>query len=456
MWNIHDGYPDWYLKGGNSMAHEMAHNEGRIHVDCSGGEADPDPNYPWPRPNCNIGDTDDAGWFGLEVYYTKWGFSEPAVIDNTIDGDTDLDAYPLLGYTRPRWVDPYTYCALLNRYGVTCSLSFGGSAPEVQRADTDAALPAYAQSIVGAPQVVAVVGNVNGTGDGGRLANVDMQNSFDVFQDTIDKWLKHQEGQPATGTFKLDVLSATNQLLHSQPVTLLGQSEEDGPSAFFELVPWSGDALSLVLLSNGVELDRRIISPNPPTVQVLEPGPGPVPLGPQTIRIRWQASDLDNDKLTFNVLYSPDNGQTWRALALGVEGHEYIISLEITPLPGSTAGLFRVEANDGFRTTFDVADVAVEVPGNALVVTIHNPITRPVLARDDVLLLDGSGEDMEDGRLRGAALQWDSSLDGILGTGEQLIVASQTLSPGRHTVTLKATDSDGATAAETVEVEVLP
>ena len=323
MWNIHDGYPDWYLKGGNSMAHEQAHNEGRIHVNCSGSEKNPDPGYPYPNPNCNIAAEDDQGWFGLDVYYTKWGFSEPAVIDNTIDGSTDLDAYPLWGYKRPRWIDPYTYCALLNRYGVTCSLtSFGPVSQEPQPGP----VPAHAQSVLGADRLVTVLGYVSETGDQGRLAIIDLQNKVDVFQDTIDKWVKRQQID-SKFPYRLDVVSASQQVIHSQPISRLDSSEEEGPFAFAELVPWTADAATLVLRANTTELDRRTASPNPPTIQVLEPGPGILPPGPQTIRVRWQASDPDNDKLTYNVMYSPDNGLRWEPVALGVAGTEYVISL---------------------------------------------------------------------------------------------------------------------------------
>jgi hypothetical protein len=51
--------------------------------------------------------------------------------------------------------------------------------------------------------------------------------------------------------------------------------------------------------------------------------------------------------------------------------------------------------------------------------------------------------DQEDGVLAGEALVWTDSVDGLLGTGEERWAP---LSPGRHTVTLTATDSEGKTA----------
>ena len=453
MWNIHDGYPDWYLKGGNSMAHEMAHNEARSHVNCSGGEGDPDASYPWPNPNCNIADEDDTGWFGLDVYYSKWGMTEPTIIDNTIDGDTDLDAYPLMGYERPRWIDPWTYCALLNRYGVTCNLSIGGSSASVEETVT----PPHVQPVLDADRVATVAGSLSEEGitPFGSLANIDMQNMVNVFQDTVNKWVKRQEALDLDNSpFSLEVRDAAGDLLSTQPLAAFHASEEDGPRSFFELVPWPTNARDLILRDGTLELDRRQASPNPPTVQVLEPAAGPPPNDPLRIRVRWTASDADNDPLTFNLLYSPDGGDTWRAIELGLAETEHLIDLDQTPLPGSTQGLFRVEANDGFNTSRDDADVTIDVRGSAPLVAVHSPREGAKLVSREPLILDGSAEDVEDGRLVGQALEWSSSVDGALGTGEELLLDEGALSAGRHQITLTATDSNGMKGAATVEVFV--
>jgi hypothetical protein len=50
-------------------------------------------------------------------------------------------------------------------------------------------------------------------------------------------------------------------------------------------------------------------------------------------------------------------------------------------------------------------------------------------------------------------LQWESDINGTLGTGRELVV--DTLSPGRHIITLISTDQMGATAMESAELLVL-
>ena len=64
----------------------------------------------------------------------------------------------------------------------------------------------------------------------------------------------------------------------------------------------------------------------------------------------------------------------------------------------------------------------------------------------------GSSIDPEDGPLAGPALEWSSSIDGPLGTGDSITVPY--LSAGAHDVTLRGTDGGGAKGEVTVLVVV--
>jgi hypothetical protein len=68
------------------------------------------------------------------------------------------------------------------------------------------------------------------------------------------------------------------------------------------------------------------------------------------------------------------------------------------------------------------------------------------------LVFEASAFDPEDRGLRPEALNWTSSLDGDLGTGEE--IRTRSLSAGRHTITVTATDSDGLSASTSFQVEV--
>ncbi|MBW2607233.1 MAG: hypothetical protein JRD05_06300 [Deltaproteobacteria bacterium] len=72
----------------------------------------------------------------------------------------------------------------------------------------------------------------------------------------------------------------------------------------------------------------------------------------------------------------------------------------------------------------------------------------------DTIIFNGTGDDPEDGSLTGGSLVWTSSRDGQIGTGTYF--TRDNLSVGTHTITLTATDSQGATGTESVNITVNP
>ncbi len=87
----------------------------------------------------------------------------------------------------------------------------------------------------------------------------------------------------------------------------------------------------------------------------------------------------------------------------------------------------------------------------APIAVISSPTNGSVHSGSRNILFVGRGVDDEDGALNGASLIWSSQIDGQLGTGTDVF---STLSVGSHTITLKATDSDGATDTDTIAITV--
>lgn len=98
--------------------------------------------------------------------------------------------------------------------------------------------------------------------------------------------------------------------------------------------------------------------------------------------------------------------------------------------------------------------------GSAPEVSISSPTDNQTFSKNDSITFSATATDTEDGQLSGSALQWTSSIDGHIGTGETF--ARDDLTPGTHGITVTATDSDNASAADSVsitissEVQILP
>jgi hypothetical protein len=86
-------------------------------------------------------------------------------------------------------------------------------------------------------------------------------------------------------------------------------------------------------------------------------------------------------------------------------------------------------------------------------VTIVQPVAGSAFLTGQPVTLEADATDQEDGDLR-PRVSWRSSLDGALGSGASLVVTS--LSAGSHTITASATDNDGRTGSDTVDIMVTP
>ena len=84
--------------------------------------------------------------------------------------------------------------------------------------------------------------------------------------------------------------------------------------------------------------------------------------------------------------------------------------------------------------------------------TITSPIDGNTYTEGDTIDFSGTGEDAEDGTLTGTSLVWTSDIDGEIGTGTSFTKSDLLL--GAHTITLTATDSDGATGSDSLSITV--
>jgi ligand-binding sensor domain-containing protein len=261
-----------------------------------------------------------------------------------------------------------------------------------------------------------------------------------------------------TSAYSLRFLSG-NVLLreHRIPIDFtVADPATDGPgtgaAAFHVVQPFPAGTTAIEIRHGSNTLLRREVSSTPPTVRLLTPNGGASYAGDAELFVEWTGSDADGDPLTFAVRYSANGGATWHTLTAAGTGTQLSVSLGV--LPGGNNVLVEVEANDGFHTASDRSDASFSVGQKApLWASIVSPHSGDQLVQSRLADLAGSGYDLEDGMLSGAALAWYSDRMGALGTGEAI---SKTLTVGEHLIALTVHDSQGLTATNTITVAVLP
>lgn len=256
--------------------------------------------------------------------------------------------------------------------------------------------------------------------------------------------------------FVLEALDQKGVVLQSLQFALQpGQEEGEvtNLSADFNVSLTANPAISSLLLSyDGTLLATLTASSTPPSVSLTAPNGGQT-FGPGPVNITWTASDAHGDALTYAIEYSTDNGNTWETLV--VDWPEQSLAVNGAQLPATTQGLIRVIASDGFNTATAQSAAPFTVQPHAPFISLTAPMSNSVVMGDQQLFLDATVEDMQDGVLSSTNVQWFSDHNGALGAGAVVHFDAQTLSEGRHTITVIATDSAGLTNSAVTQILVL-
>ena len=257
--------------------------------------------------------------------------------------------------------------------------------------------------------------------------------------------------EPGQGPYTLELQDASGTPLFTRYFDNVGDSEDpiEGMGYFRQVVPWQAGTARLVIKEDQTVLHVTHVSAHAPEVTLLSPNGGEFwpPYGEHIVS--WTSSDADDDPLRYALLYSPDGGDTWKAVAVNLTGESY--TLEAGRLAGSETALIRVVASDGVNTGQDQSDGTFTVEPKPPEAMIVYPVDGDVFPPGGPVLFEGAGTDLEDGSLTdGALFTWSSSLEGELGVGRELYFDD--LLPGWHTITLEATDSDHFVGQDSVSI----
>ncbi len=292
-------------------------------------------------------------------------------------------------------------------------------------------LPQAAEETFGSAFLVS--GIVNQAGQG-RIDSVDHLHRYEVLPTDQGDWI-------------LEALDATGGTLglirfDTYPTDL----ESEVP--FLATLPVSDpDAVAKIQLRTDTALAASVErSPTAPTVNLLQ-----LPdISQQTATISWTAQDPDGDATTSTVYYSPDGGATWHILVQDTT--ETQVQFDPATIPGGEVQ-FRIVTNDGFNETTTLLS-PITVPDHSPTASIETPAGTDFI-EGDAVILQGYGDDTEDGTLPNENLYWFDASNQNIGTGPLLHVQ---LPPGQHTLTLQAADSAGqyGTASVVVNVQLAP
>ena len=208
---------------------------------------------------------------------------------------------------------------------------------------------------------------------------------------------------------------------------------------------------SFAVIKDGVEVASVSRSQNAPSISVSGPSAGDVFNNGETINVSWVGSDTDGDELIYRVYYSIDGGSTYRILSPMTKATSKSFSALL--LEGSSQSRIGVSVSDGTRSAFAETHV-FSVAGHAPEVWVESPSSGAVFAEEQGFVLEATGYDTEDGLLASSSFGWSSSIDGDIGTGSYLVLSADNLTPGSHTITLTATDSENMTATANVDITI--
>jgi len=393
---------------GSTLGHEVGHNFGRKHAPCGVPLQGSDTGYPtYLSPQGSPYDSGSVGQVGLNLYEAN---PTPMRPDRT---------YDLMSYCGEEWISPYTYDAIIVKLlnAKSASLKTNGD-----------------------PHVV-VSGRIDGDG-------AELEPLLVLDLDGADL------AGTGEGPFSLELRDAYGAPLVTRIFDPRAgcASKEDDCGWFREIVPLDDATAEVVILDDAEDVVASVVvSPNAPEVEVFEPNGGEFWIGGGGFTVSWTMYDADGDPLTANILYSADDGTSWAPIATDVDGQT--VEVDGSALAGTDGGRVRVIVTDGFNTSSDDSDDVFSVSRKPPTVMLLRPTEGELLATSRQLLLHGLATDPEDGSLGDDSVVWSSDRDGLLGTGNNLVV--DRLSCGTHRVTLQATDNDGMSASQNVLVTTL-
>lgn len=334
--------PEIDIGGPRILAHEIAHNLGARHAWSPTGQEDPlcfraagtdiqvDPDWPYAG-------TPSIQEFGIDLY------SDPPVIYPPA-------YYDMMAYCARPWISPYTYRKLFNspflQVDAPPAMSLARLSSPQPQADSGGTLlvsgVVYPDGTLSSPEIVRLEGT-----------------AFDAAG-----FIPPQPPADPAHSYCLSVQAGDGAELarhcFSAGFADIESGQQTDQSRFFVPVALpAGQTAARVQIYQGDRLVAGVSASNhPPQAAFTTPAHGDILTGGDVVT--WQAGDPDGDPLYFDLLYSPDNGQTWLPLATRLTQTTY--RLPTDRLAKSQSARFLLLSTDGFHTTQTESGLVAVLP----------------------------------------------------------------------------------------------
>jgi hypothetical protein len=389
---------------GHAMAQEIGHDSGFPHHAPGCGAGDPDPNYPVydGYPSASIGE------FGFDTV-------DSVVFDPAVTRD-------FMSYCGSPWISPYTYLGLLRTF-------------------SSAARPL--PTTLFEPQRVMTLSFV-----------LHRNGKVDQFKRGLDIVALPPVPMGPVTPYLVELQDQDGNSLVSQRLRLYEpyQTLDDAVLDFFVEIPSHDDATSLVIKQDDRTLYKHSIAKPGPAVilKPLKPAAKSGTKHPETIAISWSSAGPRDTSVRYTLRYSNDGGRTWFVVASDLTKMEYTVDLN--ELPGGDECVLEVTSASRQRIGSATSE-SFQVPRKPRAIEILSPRNGEVVEASGSISFFGFLQSLEgSGDLEG--LNWSSSVDGHLGSGNQVIPS--TLTPARHRITLSGDDGMGGETSKSIYIRVLP
>ena len=369
---------------------------------------------------------DDCG--SMKPYFDDYTGSSNGLLEQNVFGFDEDTVYPwhnhydVMTYCPDQWISKYTYKKLYNK--------FSGS----RKSSTELNVKSK-----GSVEEYLIVSGIITPSD--SVGNLKIMRGF--LSD--EQYLNF----PDTGDYSIELLNGSGTVLDKKSFSGQNPSHYHNLEIFYVAIPFDPGARRILIKLGQEELHTVSISTNDPEIKIDYPNGGESLSG--MVTIQWEASDADQDSLSYDVLYSRDKGSNWSVLALNLTTSTYVWNTDESP--GSDTAIIKVIVSDGANSSYDESDSAFSVVTKDPTASILSPDNESVFYLNKLITLEGNGYDLEDGPIKDSLFTWISSIDGFLGSGSS--ISADSLSAGIHQIDLVAEDGEGNQGLSTIVITIL-